>query len=246
MPKYQVYLEIDKDGYCAAHIPELLGFYTFSESPEKTLEKLTIEIKKHLNWLKKIGEKTKSGKIEYEIKEIQLGTCPRISGNKAALFTFDFFPPTNQEIKIWLKRAEGNRKELKEIVYKLPKEVLDWKEKNKRSIREVLNHIANCDWWYVSRLNKKLPENSPKEIFARLDWARKIAVNALLNLTEKEKSGIFVPTRYCGTTKGENWTARKVFRRFLEHEREHIENIKGILKRYRKFTKSGELQSKRK
>jgi len=230
--KYQVYLEIDPDGYCAAHIPELLGLYVFSQSQKQTLRQLPGKIKEYQQWLKRHGEKVAAGKIEIEIREIKYGTCPRISGNRAAIFEFDLLPPTNKEIKTWLKRAAWNRQELKEIVAKLPDDVLDRKEKGKRSIRGVLHHVANCDWWYVSRLNIELDENGPKETFARLDWARKVATHALLNLSEKGKTQIIIPTKYCGSTRGEKWTARKVFRRLLEHEHEHIENIRETLSRF--------------
>jgi hypothetical protein len=232
MPKYQICLEIDEDGFCAAHVPELLGLYICSESIGKTIRLLADKTRQYRLWLRRHGEYVKSGEVEFDVREIKFGTCPRLSGNKAALFSFDLDGPTNEEIKIWLRRARWNRQELMNLVRELNPATLDHKLKGKRSIREILHHIANCDWWYVSRLNVKLPENGPDDTFARLDWARGIAVKTLRNLTHYQKSSIFIPTKYSGTTRGEKWTERKVFRRMLEHEREHIENIQNILTKY--------------
>jgi len=47
-------------------------------------------------------------------------------------------------------------------------------------------------------------------------------------LTEEERSGIFYPTHWTQHPE-EPWTARKVLRRFLEHEREHTAQVREIL-----------------
>jgi predicted RNase H-like HicB family nuclease len=232
MRRYQVYLEIDESGYCAAHVPELLGLYVFSDSKRRTLEMLPSMIKEYRLWLKRHGEAVRLGRVEFEIAEEKLGTCPRISGNQAALFSFDLIPPTKKEIRRWLRRAKWNRQEMLKAVSTLPDGILDRKEEGKRSIGEVLDHVANCDWWYVTRLGIKLPEDSPRDILAKLRWAREIATAALVSLAKESMTQIVVPTKYCGATRGEQWTARKVFRRLLEHEREHIENIKQIIAGY--------------
>jgi len=236
MPQYNIYLEIDDDSFCAAHISELMGFYVCSKSLQNTIDQIPDKVQAYRRWLRQHGEKLAPGRIDYDFKEIIMGVCPRLSGNKAALFSFDLDPPTTAEIRAWLKRAQWNRQDLRALIQKIPPSLLDRKIKGKRSIREILHHIADCDWWYVSRLNIKLPENGPDEVLARLDWARRLAVNALRHLSSEQKHKIFVPTKHCGSTRGEKWTARKVFRRILEHEREHIENIEQTLARLSRVT----------
>ncbi len=223
-----------------AHVPELLGCFTLEKTRKKALNKLPQKIGEHISWLKKNGQKiTKPKKIEMEVCEIQMGTCPRISGSKAAIFSFDLIPPSDKKIKQVLRWMGYNRKELLAKTKKLSNEVLDWRpDKKTRSIRETLSHVANCDWWYLSRFKdwKELytvPEKFPPEkIFVKLDTMRKLAIQILKKLSTEDRYRINVPKKYA-RHKDEVWTCGKMLRRFLEHEREHIETIDKALLRHR-------------
>lgn len=223
-----------------AHVPELLGCFSLEKTRKKALNKLPQKIWEHISWLKKNGEKiAQPKKIEIEICEIQMGTCPRISGSKAAIFSFDLIPPSDKKLKQVLRRMGYNRKELLAKTKKLSNEVLDWKPNKKtRSIRETLSHVANCYWWYLSRLKdwKKLysvPEKYPPEkIFEKLDAMRTLAIQILRNLSLEDRYRINIPKKFA-RHKDEVWTAGKMLRRFLEHEREHIETIDKALLRYK-------------
>ncbi|MFH0931352.1 MAG: type II toxin-antitoxin system HicB family antitoxin [Candidatus Zixiibacteriota bacterium] len=247
MRKYQVYLEINNKGYCMAHVRELPGCFVWDDTKNKVLKKLPEAIKDYLIWMKKNGENNLiiPKKIEFEIVETQKGTCPVISGNKAALFSYDLIPPANSFIKRCLKWMRYNRKELLNRVKKLSDEVLDWKpNKDKRSIRETLNHIANAEWWYLSRMKDEkeletLPYKVPSEkIFEKLEEVRKLAIKILKNLSKEDRNRVNIPKRYV-QYKGEKWTFGKVLRRFLEHEREHIGTIDKTLKLYNLSLKKG-------
>jgi uncharacterized damage-inducible protein DinB/predicted RNase H-like HicB family nuclease len=240
MSAYRAYLEIDDQGWCMAHVPELLGCFILEKTQKKALDKLPEKIREYITWLKKNGEKiTKPNKVKIKICEIQMGTCPRISGNKAATFSFDLIPQTSEKIKQVLRRMSYNRKELLAKTKELPDEVLDWKpDKKIRSIRETLSHVANCDWWYLSRFKdwkelytvaEKFP---PEKIFVKLDTMRKLAIQLLKNLSLEDRYRINVPKKYA-RHKDEVWTAGKMLRRFLEHEREHIETIDKALFRHK-------------
>ena len=63
-------------------------------------------------------------------------------------------------------------------------------------------------------------------IFELIDEARRDALERMSRLTEQERTQI---TQH----QGEHWTARKVFRRFLEHERQHTEHINQVLTQFR-------------
>ena len=239
MERYSVYLEVDRKGYCMAHVRELPGCFVWDKTKKKALKKIPKVIKEHLEYLKKNGEKSLiiPKKIEFEIMETQKGTCPLISGSKAAMFSYDLIPPTKDFIKKCLKWMRYNRKELLNRVKKLSDEVLDWKpNKDKRSIRETLNHVANAEWWYLSRMKDykelyALPyvyKCPPKKIFEKLKKTRELAVKILKNLSQSDRDKINVPRKYA-KYKDEKWTFGKVLRRFLEHEKEHIETIEKTL-----------------
>jgi predicted RNase H-like HicB family nuclease/uncharacterized damage-inducible protein DinB len=241
MDKYKVYLEVDKKGCCMAHIRELPGCFVWDKTKKKALEKIPEEIKSYLSFLKKNGEKNLKvlKKIEFEVMETQKGTCPVISGSKAALFSYDLLPPAKAFINQCIRWMGYNRKELLKTVGKLPDKVLDWKpDKKTRSIRETLNHVANCDIWYLSRLKDfkelyALPEYPQKKIFEKLRKNREQAVRILKNLSVEDRNKINVPRKWT-KYKDEKWTAGKMLRRFLEHEREHIGTIDKTLSRYGK------------
>lgn len=224
-----------------AHVEELPGCFVWDKTKTKTLMRLPDAIKDFLSFLRKQGEKNLKipKRVKFEIVETKKGTCPVWSGSKAALFTYDLIPPSNAFIKKCLRWMRYNRKELLSEVKKLSDEVLDWKPgKRTRSIGETLNHIANAEWWYLSRLKDfkelhKLPDIPTEEIFERLKKIRELAVNILSNLSTKDRERINIPKKYA-RYKDEKWTAGKVLRRFLEHEREHIQTIVKTLKLYEK------------
>jgi ubiquinone/menaquinone biosynthesis C-methylase UbiE len=124
------------------------------------------------------------------------------------------------------------------IARDLPKAILDWQpEAESFSIRRLLRHIGNAEEWYVSRIvqTETLPsewkddENMP--ILDFLEMERRTAIARLCQLTEAERSNVFYPQQWTQHPE-EPWTARKAFRRFLEHEREHTDQIRRILELY--------------
>jgi uncharacterized damage-inducible protein DinB len=236
--KYKVYLEVDKKGWCMAHAEGLPGCFVWDKT--KALRRLPDAIKDFLSFLRKQGERNLKipKRINFEIAETREGTCPVICPSKAALFSYDLIPPSTDYIKRSLRWMRYNRKELLSKVKKLPDDILDWKpDKDIRSIRETLNHIATAEWWYLSRLKdfKQLypvPEYPSEEIFEKLKRYREIAVKILKNLTPAVRERINIPKKYTNF-KDEKWTAGKVLRRFLEHEREHISTIEKTLTLYK-------------
>lgn len=241
MKKYKIYLEIDRKGCCMAHVRELPGCFIWHKTQKKVLERVPGAIKGYLSFLKKNGEKSLKvpDKIDFEIMETQKGTCPVVSGSKAALFSFDLLPPAKASINQCIRWMGYNRKELLNKVGKLPDKVLDWKpDKKARSIRETLNHVANCDIWYLSRLKDfkelcSVPEYPKEKIFEKLRTYRELAIKVLKSLSVEDRNRINVPRKWT-KHKDEKWTAGKMLRRFLEHECEHIGTIEKTLRLYRK------------
>ena len=241
MDKYRAYLEVDRKGCCMAHVLELPGCFVWDRTQNKTLEKVPEAIKNHLSFLKENGDRGLKipKKIDFEVIETQKGTCPVISGSKAALFSYDLLPPAKTFINQCIRWMGYNRKELLKKAGKLPDKVLDWKpDKKTRSIRETLNHIANCDIWYLSRLKDfkelcSLPEYPKEKIFEKLRANRELAIKVLKSLSAEDRNKINIPRKWT-KYKDEKWTAGKMLRRFLEHEKEHIGTIDKTLSLYRK------------
>lgn len=130
-----------------------------------------------------------------------------------------------QERDSLLERLEAAWREVKtslEKISQLPKEIQEWKPKGRTfSLLERVMEVADDEWWFALRLTYW-----PQDPFERLKTIRQMAVERLENLAPEERERVTI-------LYGEEWTARKVFRRFLEHERERLGHIEEILEGYR-------------
>ncbi len=137
----------------------------------------------------------------------------------------DLEPLSAKERDALLNQVEVGRQAILETIQKigqLPAEDQGWKPKGRTfSLRERAMEVADDEWWFVLNLT-----DWPDDLFERLKAIRQMAVERLGNLTPEELGRVTI--HY-----GEEWTARKVFRRFLEHEREHLSQIEEILEEYR-------------
>jgi hypothetical protein len=90
------------------------------------------------------------------------------------------------------------------------------------TIQRILQHIANAEWWYLDRLDlapwKKA--DLPEEPFTRLELVRTRVIEVMDELPGLQKSN---------GKEGEFWSPRKLLRRLLYHERDHLGHLLQIL-----------------
>ncbi|MEM4701458.1 MAG: hypothetical protein QXZ51_04875, partial [Candidatus Bathyarchaeia archaeon] len=105
-----------------------------------------------------------------------------------------------------------------------------------RTIRNCLRHIAYVEPWYITRLDVELPIHYPRNVFELLNHTRKVVVDYLRSMPRNKMRGIFQPRKdkspMCNL-----WTARKVLRRLVDHERLHTRYIAKVLQAYKKLGK---------
>ena len=217
--KYVVYLECDEEtlseGGYLAHIPALPGCVGRGMTKKEAVARCEETLRSYLALLIHAG--VSGVPRENEDLSLEVHDC---SGH---IFPSDYNPIMPNEAEQLVQWLEVSRDELLETVSKLPKDALDWKPNpNVMSIREILDHVANSDWWYVQRLHAW-----PANTFERLAATRALVGESLRGLTDEERNRVTV--HY-----GEEWTARKVARRALEHEREHLQQIRDLAERYRR------------
>ena len=237
---FKLYLDLGDNGACNAHVLELLGANVLARNKQRAIEKVKLEIPEYIQWLRKFDEQQElpTDKFDIEVVEVVHGTDPWNAGGANALFGPDKVPPTSRQIRIYLKRMEYSRKYLLSIVNDLSKSVLSNEYENEpRSIENTLKHIADVEWWYLSRMSTD-PEIDLKEftnVFDRLKYMRNYAKESLSNISLDDLKRINIPNRYTSKQQvqlKETWTWHKVFRRFLEHERLHTRYIERILRTY--------------
>jgi uncharacterized damage-inducible protein DinB/predicted RNase H-like HicB family nuclease len=207
------------------------------------MEELEKEFQFHLNWMEKhelvipvIKDfEVVVGEEQHGIKE--LGE----SGGEVALFEFDKQLITNAQLNTIIQYMTFNRTDLLELVKLLPASKLEYTPTGKsRNIIQILMHICNAEEWYISRMGEEamrmylkfadIPESELDNlpVFKRLESVRKASIKTLKAIIPALKTRVFKRSKFTKYP-NESWTAYKILRRFLEHEREHYYNIKEYL-----------------
>jgi predicted RNase H-like HicB family nuclease len=122
----------------------------------------------------------------------------------------------------WL--LECSRKDLLSVMQPLTAEQLDRPVEGevRGSIRGVLGHIAGAEHWYLESLHLAFDRSEmPSDVFRALSKVRAQTIDRLADLTGNAA---------IGERKGELWSARKIVRRTLWHERAHTRQILRYLK----------------
>ncbi len=139
-----------------------------------------------------------------------------------AWFRDDWRPLSGEDVQCGLELLSWSRADLLAIGQHLPADLLDRELPGERwSIRGILGHIAHAEWWYLDRLGLGGERSElPEEVFERLDCVRARLLAALPGLVGiKQVVGL----------RGEFWSPRKVLRRALWHEMDHIGHIAHLI-----------------
>ena len=239
--EYYIYLDIGEGG-CMAHVlGKLLGCNRTARNRNRALSKIREEIPTYIQWLRNHGERIKPvqfDQITIVIREEVLNQDPWIAGGTNALFTPELQAATKSEIEKCIQRMIWNREDLLSLVQGLSKPLIKKRPSGEpRSIANTISHIADAELWYISRLNRDMRKESrllPSNPLERLAQAREITCQALLSLTPEERRKIYTPKIWCSPRQKslkERWTAKKVLRRLLEHERQHTQYIERLLEK---------------
>jgi len=235
--KILVCLEIGSGG-TGAFVPECPGCWVFSRTPERALEKVKVTMAEWFKWLKSHGEKVpaKAHKYDVEVGEIlRVNYNPVEAGKPEPLFWSEVLPVNDKDIARTIHLLEYSRSDLLNLVSGLGDEILDWQPFSEpRTIRNTLRHIGIVECWYITRLEVNLPKHFPDDLFELLIYTRKIVLDYLRKLPKEKRRGVFQPkkdvdrkAKICNL-----WTARKVLRRLVDHERLHTRYIERILRTY--------------
>jgi len=139
-----------------------------------------------------------------------------------AWFIDDWRPLSTEEVEQGLRIFHWQREELLAGLSTLNQEILEKERPGQRwNIWGIVKHIANAELWYLSRLdltdlNYKQLDPEPKE---RLGQTAALIDRIIPTFTDiVNVTGI----------EGEFWSFRKILRRTLWHQRDHIEHIKEL------------------
>jgi hypothetical protein len=170
-----------------------------------------------------------AAEIELRIREELPGAPVWLSGEPAALFQSDRYALTDDEVAAHIHFGRQVIRRMRIAVAGLPPGQRRWKPApDRRSLEETLSHLADCAWWFTSRLDDDLPEPAPdpdRPVLERLTDALDAAEERLLAVPLDRRLAVHVPTRLNTSDPREPWTHRKVCRREAEHLWEHLQGL---------------------
>ena len=140
-----------------------------------------------------------------------------------AWFLHDWKPLTEEDVRRALLLLEWSRADLLTGVAGLTPEQRDQPRPGERwSINGILNHVGGAEWWYLNNLGLAGLERSqlspaPEERLAQ--------VRARL----RELLPSLVGTKLVVGQQGELWSPRKMVRRAVWHELDHVGHIKKLI-----------------
>ena len=139
-----------------------------------------------------------------------------------AWFRHDWNPLRVEDVQHGLLLLSWGREELLKTVSQLSEQILERTYPKERwSIAGILKHIGGAEWWYQDRLGLAFERRDvPEEPFKRLEKVRTNLVEIL--------PGLAGSTKVIGVS-GEFWSPRKVLRRAVWHEYDHIAHIRKLL-----------------
>lgn len=218
-------------GATGAFVPDRPGCWVFGRDSDSALSKVRAAAEEWSDWLSSHGEKVRpDARLLAEPAEIlHVNYNPALAGKPEPLFWSEVPPVSGRDIKRVVQLMEYSRNDLLELASGLDDRTLRWRPAGRpRSIRNCLRHIAVCEWWYITRLDIPLPKDFPKDVFDLLRYTRKMAVGTLRSLPREKRTGIFQPEEDRSPV-CDLWTARKMLRRFVDHERLHTRYIANLM-----------------
>jgi predicted RNase H-like HicB family nuclease len=231
--KFDVYLETGpKHRKTMTHVPDLAGTTAMGETTEVALDNTRNAIRERVAFLRRHGEKHPDPEpIELNVAEED--TTSSFLGFAVGVFGWDLEAIPPRELERQVRWAEWSREELIEAARSQPGGLRSGPQGKGRTPAEILAHVAGSEGAYlksvvgpVEGLNAaiKAIEQAPLDPWGAMAAAREILLARIRAMTPEERRAIVKGG------KGRR-TARRMLRRTLEHEWEHVLELQARLPR---------------
>jgi len=227
-PVLSVYAEIGGDGGCLLYTFDPPGLLARGASLEAALAAAADEAVALRRFLLEAGmlHLLRPPWREGESPEIHIvETVTRrgrvADGRTTATFEPDLRPVTPTEAADYLTLMRYSRRRLLALRQEIPAGAYGFRSQPHRlTIEGQLEHIAKAERWYIRRLWPDLPRlPRSRDVWQRLELCRGLALDVLDAMSPEDMART-------ARVEGEAWTVRKVFRRFLYHEKFHLDTIR--------------------
>ncbi len=232
MTLYRLYLESGpKRKKTMVHVLDLLGCIANGPTTEEALARTPDAIRAYHRFLQRHGAPVDpAAGIETEIAEHITEGMWLGNGDPSIVFQPDLEPLTPDDAELFIAHLEWMRSDMLTLVEGLSDDQWEEKPPIARAIRRILEHVSGAEYSYV-RLLGKIPgvagpgateKMTRDELLTWMAHLREREIDRLRALTDAERSE---PFRHGQTIR----TARKVVRRMLEHQWEHLAELQDRL-----------------
>jgi uncharacterized damage-inducible protein DinB len=230
MTHYHVYMEATPGEACMAHVAELPGCFVLAADESAALALLPDEVRRYRQWLHRHGVPAPGeDAIELSVQQIVTGPRPWMPNGASALFSIDRRLLNDNEIDLHLRVLAGARTDLLRTVHAAPRGAFDdLVPGQRRTLRQVLTHLADSEEWFVSRLGRTVAVREPDPV-RRLVDVRARTLEHVVRYDRADRDLIFVPRARPSDDPEEMWTLRKLLRRLIEHELEHLVDVRAAV-----------------
>lgn len=208
----------ESEGRWIAHVPDLPGCFITRENREQAIQAIPGAVEAYFTWCEGHGLRVSGLSGPMVVAEV-IRTWESEDGYEVnAFFASDRPPLIEDELPQLKMLLAATRADLLRAVEGLDQEDLTREFPEERwSIAGILMHVARAELWYLDRMAMAFPKiKLPAEHFECLAKVREYMLDNLPALAKR--TGVV-------TLSGETWSARKVMRRALWHERDHTEHI---------------------
>jgi predicted RNase H-like HicB family nuclease len=212
------------------HVLSLAGTTAMGETTDVALDNTRAAIRERIEFLRRHGEEHPDPEpIELTVAEED--TTTGFLGFAASTFGPDLEPVTPRELQRQLRWVEWSREELLEAARAQRGGLRSGPSGRGRTPAEILAHVAGAERAYlnsvvgpVEGLNDAIKriESTPDDPWRALARAREILLARIVAMTPDERRAVVQRGK-------ERRTARRMLRRTLEHEWEHVLELRSRL-----------------
>jgi predicted RNase H-like HicB family nuclease len=229
--EYRLYLESGpKMKTTMVHVFDLLGCLANGPTTEAALKATPGEIREYLRFLERHGEKVDGDApfttsiAAHVIEGSWIG-----QGDPAPGFAPDFEPLTPEDESAYRRRFQWLGEDIVALIGETPDDALAAKPERGRILRDIVLHIANAEPDYFRAGGIGKPEGI-KEALRAIEGANDGDLASrfrdLWQLLDTQLERITPEIRTAQVQRGEKlWTARRGFRRALQHPWEHLREM---------------------
>jgi uncharacterized damage-inducible protein DinB len=236
-PTYRIYIEAGAEG-AMAHVAELPGCFAVGSDAARAAGAVGREITAFLQWLRGHRERlvpeahiSRPSMADLYVAEVREGGAPLVGGSRAALFPYDEERWTDEKLERTLRWLTYSRADLLAAVEDMSDEEVEARQvRSGVSLGKVLRHVANAEYGYINRVVgplggvERITDEEPSGVRERLEAVREVLVRRAREVPPDERGKVIYPT--WAERPDEPWTLAKTLRRALEHEREHLAEIR--------------------